>query len=220
MMPDPEKVGQMRRGIKGTAFVVGKNGLLATNAHVYNEIPKNERQFMAVNLISATNDNGLETYTRYPIELKNLDNENDLAIFKATLPEGLNPEPIKLGQLKGTKEGDEILLAGHPLATELIIMGVNITLLANQCIVSALKRRADDGSLVYFLVDTHINLGSSGSPVFSKETGEVIGVASGRIGMNIPLPNQKPEDLKNFQIPANIGICRPVEYLKELINKS
>ena len=65
------------------------------------------------------------------------------------------------------------------------------------------------------IIDTHINLGSSGSPVFSKKTGEIIGIASGRIGTKIPIPNQSEN--KAIEISANLGICRPVDYLKDLI---
>ena len=122
-----------------------------------------------------------------------------------------------MGALKDVNEGDEVLIMGHPLATELLMMGVGITAIATQCIVSSIKRKAIDGSLHFFFVGTHINLGSSGSPVFSKKTGELIGIVSARIGTKIPLPDL--QNNKAMEIPANIGICRPVEYLKELINK-
>jgi S1-C subfamily serine protease len=61
-------------------------------------------------------------------------------------------------------------------------------------------------------MDTHTNNGSSGSSVFSKDSGEVIGIVSGKISTRIPAP-----DGKIFDIPANMGICRPSQYIKNLI---
>ena len=94
-------------------------------------------------------------------------------------------------------------------------IGFGITITTNKCIVSSIKRRGIDGSSHFFLVDTHTNNGSSGSPVFSVDSGEVIGIVSGKISSRIPGPNGQIVD-----IPANIGICRPIKYAVELVNKN
>jgi S1-C subfamily serine protease len=66
--------------------------------------------------------------------------------------------------------------------------------------------------LHFFLIDTHTNNGSSGSPLFSSESGKVIGVVSGKISVKIPAPDGKIVD-----IPANIGLCRPAKYINSLL---
>ena len=101
---------------------------------------------------------------------------------------------------------------GYPLAVELLNMGFGLTMTTNKSIVSSIKRRANDGSFHFFLIDGHINNGSSGSPVFSVETGKVIGIASAKISAKIPIPGGAVAD-----IPANMGICRPSKYIQEIL---
>src|SRR3989344_6553710 len=120
-----------------------------------------------------------------------------------------------LGNSESVKEGEEVIYIGYPLAVELLNMGFGITMTTNKCIISSIKRRGADGSLHFFLVDTHINGGSSGSPVFSAETGNIVGISSARISSKIPIPGGAVAD-----IPANMGICRPIKYAIELINKN
>ncbi|MEK7188339.1 MAG: hypothetical protein AAB685_00620, partial [Patescibacteria group bacterium] len=72
-----------------------------------------------------------------------------------------------------------------------------------------------DGSWHFFMIDTHINNGSSGSPVFLKDTGKVIGITNARISAKITA-----SDGKIFDIPANMGICRPIQYAKNLISQN
>lgn len=143
-----------------------------------------------------------------------MDEENDIALMQINSNgENVNFEPItKLGDSEFIKEGKGVIFIGYPLATELLGMGFGITMSSNRCIISSVKRRGADGSLHFFLVDTHINNGSSGSPVFLKETGEIIGIASGRISAKVPLPDGKIVD-----IPANMGLCRPIKYVQEII---
>jgi len=216
-IPEQNDPTKSRTSIRGTGFIVSKDGVFATNAHVFLEVLENERKFLGFNAISKIDEKGIASYTRYQIELIKIDKENDLALLKIKSSEEASFEPVKgLGNLEKIDEGDEMLILGYPLATELLAMGFGITYTSSQCIISAIKRKGKDGSLHFFLVDTHINLGASGSPIFSKNNGEVVGIVSGRIGIKIPIPNV--QENKGLEIPANIGFCRPVNYLKDLIN--
>lgn len=212
--PDMASPGQGKRSIRGTGFVVSSDGVFATNAHVYFEVPESERGMLGINLISHTDEKGITAYDRHPVEFISVDMEHDVALLKIKPLHRHEFQPVQgLGDLAEMNEGDEVLILGHPLGTEMMMMGFGVTATADQCIVSALKRKAD-GSFSFFMVDTHVNLGSSGSPVFSKETGKVVGIASGRLGMKVTVPN-----VQMFEVPANIGICRPVNYLEKLINQ-
>ena len=142
-----------------------------------------------------------------------MDEENDLALMQIISNKNDFKAITNFGDAEKVKEGDEVVFIGYPLATQLLGMGFGITMSANHCIISAVKRRGKDGSLHFFMVDTHINKGSSGSPVFLKESGEVIAVTNARISHTIFLPEKKIK----FDIPANMGICRPINYAIKLI---
>ncbi|KPJ56910.1 hypothetical protein AMJ49_03255 [Parcubacteria bacterium DG_74_2] len=146
------------------------------------------------------------------MKLLKLDEENDLALMQIISDKNNFEVTERFGDSESVKEGDEIVFIGYPLATELLGMKFGITMSTNHCIISAVKRRGIDGSLHFFIIDTHINNGSSGSPVFLKDTGKIMGIASGRISTKITTP-----DGKIFDVPANMGICRPAKYAINLI---
>lgn len=204
--------GQKMINIRGTGFLVSPDGKFVTNAHVYNLIPKEDLDYMGAAVPGTTNEKKLTQYVRYPIKLLYIDTENDLALMQIIAEKKF--DAVTLGNSDEVSEGNDVVFIGYPLAVELLNMNFGITMNTNKCIISSIKRRGVDGSLHFFMVDTHINNGSSGSPVFSMG-GEVIGVASGKISTKIPLPNGSLID-----IPANMGICRPIKYAIELINKN
>lgn len=210
----PQQDGKVRRGIRGTGFIISKDGKFITCAHVYDKIPENERDFLGAMVPEKTDEKGITYYKRHKIELLKMDKENDIALMKIDSENNSSFKAIeKFGDSDSVKPGDEVIFLGYPLAMELIMMGFGLTMNADQCIISSIKRRGQDGSLHFFMVDTHINSGSSGSPVFSKNLGKAIGIASGKISSKIPL-----QDGKHADIPANIGICRPINYANNLIN--
>ncbi len=209
----PKENNQTSIGIRGTGFIVSEDGKFITNAHVYKQIPENELQYIVVKVPGKTDDKKLLYYDTYPIKLLQIDEENDVALIQIVTDKKFETVD-KMGNSDEIQEGDEVVYIGYPLATEMLQMGFGITMTTNRCLVSSIKRRGIDGSLHFFLVDTHTNNGSSGSPVFSTETGKVVGIASAKISSRIPTP-----DGKIIDIPANIGICRPIKYAIDLINK-
>lgn len=207
--------GKQKVSIRGTGFIVSKDGKFITCSHVYKQIPENELKYFGVKIPAEIDEKGITKYKRYNAELLSLDAENDIALMKIVSDKKIDFEPINnFGNSESVNEGDEVVFLGYPLALELIVMGFGITRNLNKCIISSVKRR-EDGSLHFFMVDTHINNGSSGSPVFLAETGEIIGIASGKISAIVQLP-----DGKKLDIPANMGICRPSKYITDLINKN
>jgi len=211
----PGENNQTKISVRGTGFIVSKDGKFITCAHVYKQIPENELPYLKVMVWGETSDKGITNYKEYGVKLLKMDEENDLALMQIMSDSNIEFEAIiDFGDSESVEEGDEVIFIGYPLATELLGMKFGITISTNHCIISSIKRRGADGSLHFFMIDTHINNGSSGSPVFLKDTGEVIGIASARISSKIPAP-----DGKIFDIPANMGICRPSKYIEELIKK-
>jgi serine protease Do len=206
---DVQKVkdNQTSISIRGTGFIIAKDGKFITCAHVYESIPKEDLEYLGVAVRSETNDKGITSYKRYKTKLLKLDKENDVALMQI-ISDLSNFKPVEEMEIeKVPEEGQEVIFIGYPLATELLSMQFGITMTTNKCIISSVKRKGEDGSLHFFLIDTHTNNGSSGSPLFSVKTGKVIGVVSGKISAKIPISDGKVAD-----IPANIGICRPIQY--------
>ena len=214
----PQGNNQNRLSIRGTGFIISGNGRFITNAHVYKQIPENELQYLKVSLpFGPDSDNGkIKYYKSYPVQLLAIDEENDIALMEIVNYDRkfFIAENNLENNLDSVREGDESIFIGYPLATDLLNMGFGITMTTNRCIISSIKRRLNDGSLHFFLIDTHTNNGSSGSPLFSVETSKVVGIVSGKISSRIPAPNGQMLD-----IPANIGLCRPIKYVIDLINK-
>lgn len=209
----PKENNQATRSIKGTGFIISKDGKFLTCAHVYKQIPENELPYLQALVPGKIDEKGIIHYERYKINVVKIDEKNDLALMQLVSDNKIEFKPISgFGNPETVEEGDEVIFIGYPLALELIIMGFGITMNTNRCIVSSIKRRGVDGSLDFFIVDTHVNNGSSGSPLFSKDTGKIIGIASARISSKITAP-----DGKIFDIPANMGICRPAKYIENLL---
>ena len=204
---------QKQISIRGTGFIISEDGKFITNAHVYKQISENELPYIGVSVPGNTDERQLTHYDRYQTKLLSIDEENDVALMQIVSDKKFGTID-SLRDSESINEGEEVIYIGYPLGTEMLNMGFGITLTTNKCIISSVKRRGSDGSLSFFLVDTHTNNGSSGSPVFSQDTGKIIGIVSGKISSRIPGPNGQVLD-----IPANIGICRPIKYAVNLIKK-
>jgi S1-C subfamily serine protease len=81
-----------------------------------------------------------------------------------------------------------------------------------------------------FLVDLHLNHGNSSGPVYSVDTGAVIGVADAyALEDNVmvePLPGGKPDPARDqisgraLMTNAGLGVVVPVRYVVELLKKN
>lgn len=211
----PVENNQKKISIKGTGFLISPDGMFVTNAHVYRAIQKDEEQYAEASVPRASDRNGIVQYEQYPIQLVSIDDENDVAVMRIVSNRKDFPAIPLPKKAQDVEEGHELIYSGYPLAIELLHMGFGITMTTNRAMVSSVKRRGSDGSFHFFLIDGHINSGSSGSPVFSTKTGKVIGIASAKISAKIPIPGGAIAD-----IPANMGICRPIEYAMKLVNKN
>ncbi len=213
----PQKDGKKQISIRGSGFIVTEDGKFVTSAHVYNNIPESKRKFLRVVVADKTNKKGITFFKKYGLNLLELDNENDIALMKIeTKDDKTFPAVNSFGNLEEIAEGDDAVFVGFPLAIKLLEMGFGLTMSMTHCMISSVKRRAKDGSLHFYIVDTHINNGLSGSPLFSVENGELIGIAAGKIILN----NFKTKDGQKVEVPANMGICRPINYVVDLINKN
>lgn len=196
--------------VRGTSIVVGKEGLVLSCAHVFNQIPENERQFLKIRLIRESKGK-VDFYERFSLELVRKDDSADFAVFKIK-DTAKKFKPLKIGNSSKVEAGEEVGVVGFPLATEIIGMGLGITLMADRFIVGNVKPNKE-GEVDFFVFNIYAAPATSGSPVFSLDDGTVIGLLSGRIG-------KKSKIEEGLEVPQMISLARPINNAKALLNEA
>src|ERR1017187_1972129 len=160
----------------GSGFVINRDGVILTNAHVISG---------AVKITVAFADN--QTVTAKVI---GKDPDDDLALLKVN-PDGLNLVPLPLGDSSTVQVGDPTVAIGNPF-------GLARTLTTG--VVSALQRsiQAPNNFAIDNVIQTDapINPGNSGGPLINAQ-GQVIGINSqietggsgnGSVGIGFAIP--------------------------------
>jgi S1-C subfamily serine protease len=155
-------------------------------------------------------------------------NEPDLAVCKVDIS-GLRHATkqalptLKLGDSSAVREGEEVGVCGFPLGLRLPRGGElhQLTPIAQKGIISAILPYAGIGNPHAFQLDIHVNPGSSGSPVFRADNGEVIGIvfaAPIRIEhVNIPRPDGTVQDVSTITLPTGFGYAVPSNRYREKV---
>ncbi len=108
---------QNKISIRGTGFIVAEDGKFITCAHVYNEVPENEREFLGVMIMENITAEGLSNYQFSKASLISKDEENDVALLKIDSETQKKFDVIeKLKSDAVVQEGDEVIFLGFPLA--------------------------------------------------------------------------------------------------------
>ena len=120
---------------------------------------------------------GSPEQTKYPARTVFINEKMDVAVIKAT---GLNPKKwanVRLGQ--DTKKGESIVAIGNPALSGgyINVGGATAGIISNPLL-------QDDGRS-RLICDITIASGSSGGPIFSMATGEVVGVVQAVTQMGI-----------------------------------
>ena len=161
----------------GSGFVIDKDGLILTNAHVVDGATKVTVQF--------ANDKTVDA------KLLGKDRSTDLAVLKVD-PSGLDLQPLTLGSAKDVQVGDPVVAIGNPF-------GLARTLTTG--VVSAKQREIAglNGFSINNVIQTDaaINPGNSGGPLIDAN-GDVIGInsqietgssgARGNVGIGFAVP--------------------------------
>jgi serine protease Do len=145
---------------KGSGFLVNKDGVAITNAHVI----QGETRISAILYQNVAG--GFARRRIEDVEIMALNSFYDLAMIKLPLPPDLKPSHVVLGSADEVTAGDAVFAIGNPFGLERSV---------TQGIVSN-RNRSIDGQ-IYIQTDTAINPGNSGGPLFNQR-GEVIGVTS------------------------------------------
>jgi S1-C subfamily serine protease len=168
--------GQQPTEATGSGFVIDDEGHILTNAHVVNAATQVQVTFSDKRTRGA--------------KIVGKDDGTDLALLKVD-PDGLDLEPLELGDSDEVQVGDPTIAIGNPF-------GFDRTLTTG--VVSALQRKlqAPDGYAIENVIQTDaaINPGNSGGPLIDA-AGRVIGINSqiatgdngnGSVGIGFAVP--------------------------------
>jgi S1-C subfamily serine protease len=145
---------------KGTGFIVTENGYVLTANHIVRDAKDGIQVFLGDKLQS------------HDAKIISSNNDSDVALLKIN---GNGFPHAVLGEYDKFSEGMDIGFIGFPLNMNLPI--VNKGIISGKGIFLLEK----NGEYVdVYTVDAFMNQGNSGGPVFSADTGEIIGIINAR----------------------------------------
>lgn len=173
---------QQRIAGQGSGFIIDRNGIILTNAHVVNNADK-----VTVTLKDGRTFNG---------EVQGTDEVTDLAVVKIN-PKGTDLPVATLGDSSQVQVGDWAIAVGNPVGLDnTVTLGIISTVSR-----SAAKAGIPDKRLDFIQTDAAINPGNSGGPLLNAQ-GEVIGINTAiradAMGIGFAIPINKAKSLQNF----------------------
>lgn len=198
--------------ILGTGFIF--EGKIITCAHLLNNLGEEQIKNLKANVLVEEIEKELERYQWMPIKEFKKDIKNDLAVFEFSEEKPVDMGGLKLGNSENIEIGQDLYFIGFPYAAQLINDGFGITLVANNGMISNIKRDGGDPEHKrnWFIVDAISNPGNSGCPVINAETNEVIGVMS--ISFRTASQTVKELDIRE---PMHIAGAKPINLVKQLL---
>ncbi|MFN8288137.1 MAG: serine protease [Chitinophagales bacterium] len=174
----------------GTGFLIGNDGIVATNYHVIEDADKIELTFPS--------DTG---YVKYNGKVLNVDKTNDIALVKIDDPsfQPLSAVPFTISDEYTV--GEKIYTIGYPQPE---LMGTGYKYSSGE--INSLTGKEDDVTLMQ--VSCPIQPGNSGGPLFNAK-GDVIGLTTSTLN---------PFYVAKFQgtLPQNVNYAVKADYLRIL----
>lgn len=205
----------------GTGFVVGDGSLVVTNAHVVPPLLDAGRgETIAIIVPNRQKETKDEAQVREGKSLA-IDSSSDLAIIKIGGPP---LAPLRLRDSDSVREGQEVLFTGFPIGAVLgpypathrgmvaAITPIAIPQGRAADLDPRVVRRLTTGSFPVLQLDATAYPGSSGSPVYDPETGDVFGI------INMVLVKGTKESA--LSQPSGITYAVPSRHLQTLLDKS
>lgn len=198
----------------GTGFAIADGSLIATNAHVIPlEMNSKRREFLAVFI-----GRGKEARGRRATVLA-MDRQHDVTILKMEGP----PLPaLPLGDPRVAREGEAIAFTGFPIGAILglyPVTHIGIISALTPIVIPARSSHELTAEQIHFLrhpfqvfqLDATAYPGNSGSPMYNRTTGKVIGI------INMVFVKGKKENV--LKDPSAISYAIPIDYLKALLKQ-
>lgn len=156
---------------KGTGFSVTKEGHIVTALHVFGDINFSNKRFGIILKNGKKEDFIIENFAVNPAL--------DLLILKTNL----SIKPIKMAQDVKVPTGAKIGFIGYPLTDNQIVSDGIISG------VSRIIKDVDNKEYYVYTINSFVNAGNSGGPVFLADTGEVIGIVNAKEIVPLDVPN-------------------------------
>ncbi len=224
--------------ILGTGFIVRDDGIVFTNRHVIELIHRIPRKKGSSDIpIKALlfKDFGLKGMATFslsvigfggikldPVPEKFYGDENlDIGFIELGGVKGL--QTLKIHEKFDLTEGDQVAIAGFPMGTNTLmapgwVQQLGPTLQTG--IVSAVLPFpcSDPHEL---LLDLMVQGGSSGSPVFLPDSGEVVGIIYAGLEETFSFGGQKKEDrgIQSYNVPTTLTCAVPCNWLLRTFEK-
>jgi len=206
----------------GTGFIVADGTLVVTNSHVLPAVlDPVRRETIAILLPGRAGDKDKDDVQAREARQIAVDPSTDLALLKIN---GAPLPALAVRDSEGIREGQEVLFTGFPIGAVLgpfpathhgmvsVITPIAIPQGRAAELDSAVVRRLASGAFPVFQLDATAYPGSSGSPVYDPENGDVIGI------VNMVLVKGTKESV--LSQPSGITYAVPSKYLKSLIDKA
>ena len=177
--------------VRGTGFFISSNGYIATAAHVL--------QGLSLDTIIVKDAQNVVHHAKIVSESA----QTDISIVKI---EGKNFTPVTFGHFSNVEVGEEIGFIGfNPGFNRPLLHAGNVSAIG-----------VDENSAKVFTINSFVNRGNSGSPVFSRATGRVIGIVSARQHETI---NREPINLDSIHTGVVLsGGIDPVKFSAQIYN--
>jgi S1-C subfamily serine protease len=175
----PRTPQEYRQRGEGSGFIIDRNGMILTNAHVVS----------GADTVTVTLKDG----RTFKGEVRGIDEPSDLAVVKIN---GQNLPVASLGNSSDVQVGDWAIAVGNPLGLDnTVTLGIVSTLNRSSAQVGIPDKRLD-----FIQTDAAINPGNSGGPLLNQQ-GEVIGIntaiRAGAQGIGFAIPIDKAKAIKD-----------------------
>ena len=176
--------------VTGSGFIISEDGYILTNYHLVENVRKSDS---AVSVI-------LHDGSRYSAQIVGYEADNDVAVLKIDAS-GLNAAVI--GDSDALRVGDAVYAVGNPLG-ELDFSMTSGHVSAKDRVI---RTQTSPNGVPMFQVDTPINSGNSGGPIYNDQ-GQVVGIVTAK-------PADSGVDGIGFAIPINDAVA----IAKDLVSK-
>lgn len=216
-------IGTVRKDLRriettfsGTGFVVGDGTLVVTNYHVYKGILDARKPDGDLAVFSGRG----QSAKAHKVMLERADANHDLALLR--LQSG-QLSPMRLGSDAYIREGEDVAFTGFPIGMVLglypvthrgmisAITPVVIPVDSARRLTPEQIRRIRNRRFDVYQLDGTAYPGSSGSPVYRPDTGEVVAVIN-----SVFVKGTREAAL---EAPSGISYAIPVKYVRRLLRK-
>lgn len=189
------KCEKWHRGGNATAWCVGADGIMVTNAHVF------------LGLKGAAMGISDREGNCYPVTgLLGIDPLTDVAVFRV---KGEGFTPLRLGSTAGV--GDPVSIISNPANHNFMRTSGSVARYVNQPV-----SRKSDQKVVWMAVTADYAKGSSGGPIFNQ-AGEVVGMVSKTNSIYTQSTEGKPKgEIPKGELQMVIRHCVPLDAIRAL----